>query len=274
MQQKQIRIAVLSNAGGCGKSTLATNLAYFLAQKKYSVALIDLDPQASLSLFCGLEKPASIELSISGVLNPNLRKDWYLVPAWSKQVSGKIEVCQSCGLDGMIRINTELEKEDRGVYALKDVLEDNPLPHKILIFDCPTTLDILTRAAIAAATHLLIVIQLEYKSVDGATNLLEWLYGAFEKLRLRPAPELLGIVPNHYDREAAAHRNFKESLKEGFEQIGLEFFPPIRASNEFKNSTGRGLPLGLYRPGHKACKDFTLIVEKISRIIDGQQEES
>ncbi|HEY9663614.1 MAG TPA: ParA family protein, partial [Allocoleopsis sp.] len=50
---QQIRIAIESNTGGSGKTTLATHLAYTLGKKGYKVVLIDLDQNGSLSLFTG-----------------------------------------------------------------------------------------------------------------------------------------------------------------------------------------------------------------------------
>jgi len=40
-------IMVLNPKGGCGKSTLATNLASYYAKQGKKVALADYDPQAS-----------------------------------------------------------------------------------------------------------------------------------------------------------------------------------------------------------------------------------
>lgn len=52
-------IMVLNAKGGCGKSTLATNLAsYFAAEEGQNVALVDYDPQAS-SLDWLARRPAS-----------------------------------------------------------------------------------------------------------------------------------------------------------------------------------------------------------------------
>ena len=50
-QSSQIVIAILANAGGVGKSTIATHLAYGLSQQNISVTLLDLDPQRSLDIF-------------------------------------------------------------------------------------------------------------------------------------------------------------------------------------------------------------------------------
>ncbi len=49
-----IVLSILANAGGVGKTTLGVHLAYELNRRNFSVALLDLDPQRSLDVFCGL----------------------------------------------------------------------------------------------------------------------------------------------------------------------------------------------------------------------------
>ncbi|MCH2247188.1 MAG: AAA family ATPase, partial [Crocosphaera sp.] len=60
---KPIVIALFNQAGGVGKTTLTQNLGYHLSQKKYRVLLVDLDPQASLTSFMGLE-PSDLPTTI------------------------------------------------------------------------------------------------------------------------------------------------------------------------------------------------------------------
>ncbi len=48
-------IAVFNQSGGVSKTTLTMNLGYHLAQSQQSVLLVDMDPQASLTTFMGLE---------------------------------------------------------------------------------------------------------------------------------------------------------------------------------------------------------------------------
>lgn len=46
------RILVINGKGGCGKTTIATNLAVAYARAGHSVALVDNDPQASSTYWC------------------------------------------------------------------------------------------------------------------------------------------------------------------------------------------------------------------------------
>jgi chromosome partitioning protein len=257
---QQLRISLLSNAGGAAKSTLAAHLGYCLGTKGYSVALLDLDPQGSLSLFTGLDRPAS-ERTLSSVLCSGFSGDWNLAPAWSDYLN-KVSVCQSNTT--LVKTINELVLHERGAYALSDRLADYPLPHDILFFDCPATLGPLSLIALSACTHILIPVQLEPKSVHGCAELFTYLFDTIRRLRLRPEPKILGIVPTQFDINVAIHRRLKDALAPVAERMGLHYFPPVRYSTEFKNCSEMGLPLHLFRSKNKAVKDFDPIVDVIT----------
>ncbi|WP_375492460.1 ParA family protein [uncultured Nostoc sp.] len=116
----QVRLALLSNAGGSGKTTLAVHLAYLIAKEGFRVALIDLDPQGSISLFCGLPRPKSNQ-TIAGVLQDGFQGDWPLAPLWQEHLQN-VEACQ--GEMGLIKTINELVLHERGAYLLGDRLAD------------------------------------------------------------------------------------------------------------------------------------------------------
>ena len=261
-----IKLCIVSNAGGSGKTTLSIHLAYEISRQGFSVALIDLDPQGSLTLFCGLPTPALHQTSAT-VFQERFDGNWPLVKCWVKQTEG-VEVCQG----GLILTQTtnEISLHPRGSYLLADRLEDYPLPHELVIFDCPATLGPLPLVALAACTHILVPVQLQPKSIQGSAKLLEWLYLQKKQLRLRPEPQLLGFVPNQYENRRAAQRQILESLPKKLAQMNIHCFPPIRSSAEFVNASAAGLPLQIYRPGHQAVKDFKSISESLIDLIKRQ----
>ena len=255
----QTRLALLSNAGGSGKTTLATHLAYTLGSKGLSVLIIDLDPQGSVSLFCGLDDPEE-DQTLSAVLRDDFDGNWPFISLWSDRVKNVQAIRGDLNL---VQSQNELVLNARGAYLLADRLQDFPVEHDVIIFDCPATLGALPQIAISASTHLLVPLQVEPKSTSGAGKLLEWFYATVRQLRLNPEPELLGIVPNQYDQRIAIHRNILEELTPQLDALGINCFSPIRFSSEFKNASARGLPLHSVRPGHSACKDFAPITDAI-----------
>jgi chromosome partitioning protein len=77
--KKQIRLTIASNAGGSGKTTVATHLAYAVGTKGYRVTLVELDQNGSLCIFARLA-PASLEQSLATVFKKTFTGDYPLVP--------------------------------------------------------------------------------------------------------------------------------------------------------------------------------------------------
>lgn len=261
---RQIRLDIKSNAGGTGKTTLATSLAYALGSKGYSVTIIELDPQGSLKVFSGLDNPHP-EQTLAYVLSEDFDGNYPLVPIWQDAITGINVIQGGISLERSIK---EVTLHERGYYLLRDRLEDYPLESNVIIFDNPASLEPMGLVALTAATHLIVPIQCEYKAVDGAGGLVEWFYNKIQTLRLKPKPEILGFVPSRVDLAGvAAHRNILKILPQQLEQIGIHCFSPIRNSNEFINASGSGLPIHLYRPGSLASKDFEPIVAKLVKLL-------
>ncbi len=257
----KVILGILANAGGVGKTTLAIHLAHEISRKGYSVAILDLDPQRSLDIFCGVE-PVDAQESLVHVLSKNFKGIWPLINVWDNDL---IQICQ--GHASMANLADELVTRRRGEYALADRLKKHPLEHDLIIIDCPATLGMLATNALAASSHILVPVQLEMKSASGAAGLIEWCIDVADELALDPRPPILGIVPSMYDSKTAIHRQIFQQLPAIAEQLQVKLYPTVRESKEFKNSSAAGLPLQKYRPGHPATVDFKSIGEDISELI-------
>lgn len=263
----QTRIAIMSNSGGVGKTTLAVNLAYQLTKLGKKVALFGCDPNGSLTLFCGLEDPPNANQTIDYVLRQEFSGDYPLYPVWPDHLSG-VDAC----LGGLVLTETaqRLVLTKRGEYLLADQLEDYPLPHDVLIFDCPGTIEQIHTVALAASTHIMLTLKPEDKDIDALAKLLNWIYETRMELRLNPAPEILGVVPNGFKDRAMHRDNLGLSTIEGLEslpnilqQMKIHLFPTIRDSAYIANAAAAGLPLGLYRPGEALNDIYRQIAQSV-----------
>jgi len=84
-------IAVANHKGGVGKTTSTLNLAAALQDMGRRVLLVDMDPQGSLSVACGIVDVDSVQVSVGELLVARARqKRFDVTPA----------IVQSpCGLD-------------------------------------------------------------------------------------------------------------------------------------------------------------------------------
>jgi len=83
-------IAIANQKGGVGKTTTTVNLAAALAKLNQRVILMDLDPQAHLTTFFGLDLQ-SIQNSCYELLTQSISLDKCLIPNPGEIVSIKLK---------------------------------------------------------------------------------------------------------------------------------------------------------------------------------------
>lgn len=189
-------ISLINYKGGVGKTTIAANIAAYLANRGMSVLLVDLDPQASLTFsFISVEEwrdkyeqkktiknwydaflDEDTELGLSDLIVQSETMNNIL-----NNTSGKLGlVCSHLGL-----INVDLELATRLAGAsprqtsnnyirvhsrLKQGLESLD-DYSLVIIDCPPNFNIVTKNAIVASDWLLVPAKPDYLSTLGIDQL-------------------------------------------------------------------------------------------------------
>lgn len=193
---------VFSNfKGGVGKTTNSVMTAYELAKKGYKVLVCDLDPQANstqlLSRTYSLQKSEDLSVKqtmMVSIQEKNLRPaiveimdNLYLLP------SHKDFVNYPDFLELTFLPNEDNYKEKRIAYFdyLLDDIEDD---YDYIIFDVPPTLSIFTDTALYSTDYIVIVLQTQQRSLDGAEAFWEYAQEFYNKYT-NVDFDIAGILP-------------------------------------------------------------------------------
>lgn len=230
-------IAVFNQAGGVGKTTLTMNLGYQLAEHGHRVLMIDMDPQASLTTFMGLD-PVEIKQTVyESVMNGNPLK---IQP----NIHGIDLAPSNITLSAA---EMELVVAEMREVRLKDALEPIKGNYDFILIDCPPSLGVLSYISLVAANYVLVPIETQFKAFCGT----ELLLGTLTRIRSRANRELkiAGFVPTRYDSRNSQDERTLKAIKEQLTDVGA-VFPAIARSTGFADASEQGLPLGKYSPKH------------------------
>ena len=246
------RIAVINQKGGVGKTTTCANLGAALARAGQRVVLVDMDPQANLSLHLGAELEAG-EPSIYSVLlgstplaealRPTATPGLSLVASHIDLSGAELELAAAIGRESLLRdaLNTWAEAADANDGGVD-----------FLIIDCPPSLGLLSVNALAAVQEVLITLQTEFFALQGMSKLVEVVQ--LMRRRLNPELEITGILPCLYDSRL---RLAREVLGEIRRYFPARVFPrPIRSNVKLAESPSYGQAIFDYAPSSPGAQDY------------------
>ncbi|MDX2133430.1 MAG: ParA family protein [Saprospiraceae bacterium] len=197
-----IVVSFLNHKGGVGKTTSAINVGAGLVELGKKVLLIDLDPQANLTIALGIPRQRHS-------IYEAMRGEAELSPVNHKP--GLDVVTSSLDLSGA---EMELINEAGREYILRELLAQVADDYDYVLIDCPPSLGLLTLNALTSSRWVLIPLQAEFLAVQGLAKIKQVIDKV--RFRLNKNLDIAGVVPTMYDNRRVLNRDVVETIQKYF----------------------------------------------------------
>jgi chromosome partitioning protein len=255
-------IALMNQKGGVGKTTTTVNLGAALAELGKRVCLIDLDPQAHLTINYGVEPSAEVcslyNMLVEGAsflealfkIDENIA----LVPSSIDLAAAEVELVSVLGRETLLKKRLETAQHD----------------FDFILLDCPPSLGLLTLNALAVADEVIIPMQPHFLALQGVAKLLETVQ--LVNKRINPKLKVSGIVLTMYDsqtklsNEVVAELNsfILQALGKPLPWAGARIFKSkIRRNIKLAESPSFGKHIIAYEPSSNGAADYRALAREV-----------
>jgi len=254
-------IAIANEKGGVAKTTTVLSLGAALAEAEKKVLLIDLDPQANLTLALG-HNPEELQWTIIDVL------------MGGQEIANILLNSEVPGLD-LAPANGEMQMADQ-FLGIRDDYEEmlrNSLgkaeSYDYMILDCPPAVGPVTQSALTAADLHILPTQCEFFSAHGIRTSLNLI----RDIRERSNPKLrYRLLLTMVDTQNHVHHSLKEQISKAFGDA--VFNTMIELDSHLREYPLYAKPITLYAPESSGAIQYRQLAQEIMQDVQDKTGES
>ncbi|MCB9866171.1 MAG: AAA family ATPase [Phycisphaerales bacterium] len=248
-------ISIANQKGGCGKTTIAINLAATLAREGRRALLVDMDPQGHCAL--GLAVPEEqIDLSVLDCLLAQRKGERIDLERIRWQISPNLDLAPA-RVD-LSRFELDQPGDRSDVNLLADMLASVASRYDYAIIDCPPHVGLLTRNALVAATDVVIPVDTGYFALHGLTQQLQTIQDVD---RRTGSTRSVRVLANQYDIRTKLAREILSELRKRFGSVMFETI--INFNIKLKEGVSYGQPITEFDPSSMGARDFLKLAREL-----------
>ena len=250
-----ISIACVSGKGGVGKTTTCAALAGAFGEMGQRVLAIDVDPQSNLTSGLGFN-PYQLERTIVDILvDPGLTPEAVTIATEWEGIS-LIPACPD-----LSAVEGEMATTVGRELRLRDALRRGSglRGYDIVLLDTPPNFGFHTVSALAAASWLLVPLQMSGYAMKGLKEVLRTYHAAREQLN--PELRILGLLPTFVNLRT----RFSQQMLEGLREIpSLHVFDTvIKVTVKLQETAMAGAPITAYARGSDVAQAYRGLAQEI-----------
>jgi chromosome partitioning protein len=242
-----IVISLLNHKGGVGKTTSTINIGAGLAELGKKVLLIDLDPQANLTLSLGIPRQKY-------TIYEALRGESDLVPY---KVKPNMDVVTST-LD-LSGAEMELVNEAGREYIMRELFAVIQDQYDYILIDCPPSLGLLTLNALTSSRYVIIPLQTEFLALQGLAKIKQVIDKV--KMRLNKNLEIGGVIPTMFDKRKVLNNDVVDTIHKYFGEKVFKTY--IRDNVALAEAPAQRKDIFDYNPRSPGAEDYLNLSREI-----------
>ncbi|MEL6303159.1 MAG: ParA family protein [Bacteroidota bacterium] len=243
--------ALMNVKGGTGKTTTVINLAAQASMNKPTL-MVDCDPQGNVTKQFleqieghGGQYGTVRDLFFGRTATPiEVRKNLFLIPSGD-----------------LISVDLDIQNKLHREYILKKSLSKIVGDFDYVFIDCPPARNLITLNALCASDYVIIPIEAEYFSVDGAEDMIEYVTEIINE-QANEDLVLLGILVTKYDDRL----NIGKWIMDEFKERGWDdalFKTMIRDNTDVSGSQFKKKTIFEYNRRSHAANDYAKLGQEV-----------
>lgn len=252
-------VSVANQKGGVAKTTSTHNIGVALAKKGYTVLLVDLDSQASLTFSVGIDPLAVEDKNIVTVLTAK-----NTIPI--EECIYKVRTVDSLYIIPSIIDLAQIELEMFARSSREKILERALGPIKnsydFILIDCPPQLSVLTINALSCCDGVIIPVKTDELAYRGLTQLENTIEEIKELINSKL--EILGIVATMFEKISIEDKKVLTKLEQKEHVIGI-----IKKTVEVKKGIAKGTSIVEDQVTNEVSIVYQNIADKIIKREEG-----